>query len=76
MDIKFNKKVLGKREDMRAIWFPGDWQRIIVKRAKEEGMDIYKYVMMLSNNHKIYMDRAAEENEMKDITTRSRKQKP
>jgi len=40
-------------EDMKAIWFPSDWQEIINKRAEEEGYPVYKYIMMLSNNHKI-----------------------
>jgi hypothetical protein len=42
--------------DMRAVWFPRDWQKIIVRRAKAENLPIYKYLMMLSNNHQILKD--------------------
>lgn len=50
---QFRKKKITV-DDMKAIWFPSDWQEVIMKRAEEEGLPAYKYVMMLSNNHKIH----------------------
>lgn len=38
---------------VRPVWFPVDWQEVIKKRAIKEGLPIYKYLMMLSNNHNI-----------------------
>lgn len=38
---------------MKPIWFPVDWQEVIKKRAEKEGLPIYKYLMMLSNNYQI-----------------------
>ncbi len=40
-------------ETMSAIWFPEDWKKKIADRAKKEGLPIYKYLMMLSNNYQI-----------------------
>jgi hypothetical protein len=50
------KKILVKNISdgaVRPVWFPTDWQELIKKRAEKEGLPIYKYLMMLSNNHQI-----------------------
>ena len=56
-----NDKELRKKnidvDEMTAIWMPKDWHKIIKERATEEGYPIYKYLMMLSNNHKIYNEK-------------------
>ena len=62
------KEILTKSintETMMAIWFPRDWQKVIVKRAKKENMPIYKYVMMLSNNYEIIKNENEKTNEKK-----------
>jgi LDH2 family malate/lactate/ureidoglycolate dehydrogenase len=51
-----DKEILKKKidvDEMKAVWFPNDWHKIILERAKEEGVPVYKYVMMLSNNYQI-----------------------
>ena len=51
-----DKKILVKNisdGEMRPVWFPVDWQEVIKKRAEKEGLPIYKYLMMLSNNYSI-----------------------
>lgn len=53
------KELLKKKievEKMSAIWFPDDWHKVIKGRAEEEGLPIYKYLMMLSNNHQILQE--------------------
>jgi len=50
------KEILTKQIDeksMTAIWIPKDWHKVVKKRAEKEGLPIYKYVMMLSNNYQI-----------------------
>ena len=49
-----NKTIV--HEEMKAIWFPSDWHKVIVERAKKERYPIYKYLMMLSNNYEIGKD--------------------
>ena len=48
--IKLNRKSIVITE-MKAVWFPTDWQQIIVKRAKKAKMPIYKYLMLSSQNY-------------------------
>lgn len=67
MIYKHNKKVMNENlkeiltknisaKSMTPIWFPKDWQKVIVRRAEKEGLPVYKYVMMLSNNSQILKD--------------------
>lgn len=52
MDKKLEVKNINEGA-VRPVWFPVDWQEVIKKRAAKEGLPIYKYLMMLSNNYNI-----------------------
>lgn len=53
MNEKELRKMSLNEATMKAIWFPPEAHEFISSKAKEEGLPMYKYLLMCSHNYEI-----------------------